>query len=140
MADVLSALRLDRDALERLVQDDAKQRYELRGDRVRAQQGHSLPVDLGLLPRRPPDVLWHGTAERAVGAILAEGLRPGRRTHVHLSGDPATARTVGARHGRPVVLRVDALAAWCDGHRFLQSGNGIWLSPAVPPAYLAVQG
>ena len=134
---LVAALGIDRVALEQVVRDDDKQRFELRGDRVRAQQGHSLPVDLGLAPRRPPERLWHGTAERVLATVLREGLRPGRRTHVHLSPDPATARRVGSRHGPPVVLAVDAGAAWRDGRVFLLSGNGVWLTDAVPPAYLA---
>ncbi|MDP9434906.1 MAG: RNA 2'-phosphotransferase [Actinomycetota bacterium] len=133
---LLDALRVDREALEAAVRDDDKQRFELRCDRIRAQQGHSTPVDLGLAPARPPDRLWHGTAEHVLPAVLREGLRPGRRTHVHLSPDPVTARRVGARHGRPVVLVVDAVGAWRAGQVFLLSGNGIWLTDALRPAYL----
>jgi putative RNA 2'-phosphotransferase len=134
---VLVALGVDREALDRVVRDNDKQRFELRDGRVRAQQGHSLDVDLGLAPRTPPDVLWHGTSRDVLDAVLTEGLRPGRRTHVHLSADPATARRVGARHGTPVVLRVDARSAAADGLVFLLSGNGVWLTRAVPAGYLS---
>ncbi|MCW2779120.1 MAG: phosphotransferase KptA/Tpt1 [Frankiales bacterium] len=136
---VLVALGCDRATLEQLVREDAKQRYALEADRIRAQQGHSVAVDLGLSPQRPPEVLWHGTAERSLPAVLQQGLLPRKRTHVHLSPDPATARQVGARHGRPAVLRVDAAAAWRAGRVFLLTGNGVWLTSAVPPAFLQVQ-
>lgn len=135
--DVLRALRLDRAGLEQLVRDDGKQRFALVGERLRAQQGHSVDVDLGLAARQPPDVLWHGTAAGHLDGILRDGLLPGRRTHVHLSPDPQTARTVGARHGAPVVLRVDAARAHADGHAFLLSGNGVWLTDAVSARYLS---
>ena len=95
-----------------------------------------MPVDLGLVPQRPPDVLWHGTVERHVEAILRDGLRPGRRQHVHLSPDPDTAARVGARRGRAVVLHVDARGAADAGVVFLRSGNGVWLADHVPPAHV----
>ena len=133
---VLAALGVERAALEAVVRDNDKQRFALDGDRIRAQQGHSVRIDLGLAPQRPPGELWHGTSARAVDAVLREGLVPGRRTHVHLSADPDTARRVGARHGVPVVLRVDAAGAWADGVRFLLSGNGVWLVESLPARYL----
>jgi putative RNA 2'-phosphotransferase len=110
--------------------------YDERGDRIRASQGHSHPVELGYRPEPPPPELFHGTAERFLPAILDEGLRPGRRHAVHLSGDDATARTVGARRGRAVVLRVDAAAMARDGFRFTRSANGVWLVDGVPPRYV----
>jgi putative RNA 2'-phosphotransferase len=118
-----------------------KQRFALdpTGTRIRASQGHSVAVDLGYAATRPPDVLFHGTVERFLPAILAEGLRPGNRHAVHLSPDPETARRVGARRGDPVVLRVDAAALAADGARFSRSANGVWLVDAVPPRYLVVQ-
>ena len=131
-----SGLRLTRAELEELVARDEKGRYALAGGRIRAQQGHSVPVDLGLVPLAPPEWLYHGTAAAALSSILAEGLRRGRRHHVHLSPDPATATRVGARHGRPVVLEVDAASMYAGGHRFYRSGNGVWLADAVPARYL----
>lgn len=110
--------------------------FDEAGLRIRANQGHSVEVDLELPPAGPPAVLWHGTAERHVEAILAEGLRRMARHHVHLSPDPETARRVGARHGRAVVLAVDAAAMAADGHVFRVAANGVWLVDAVPPAYL----
>ena len=134
-----AGVALDRAALERVVRENDKQRFALSPDgrRVRASQGHSLTVDLGLAPEPPPDTLYHGTATRNVDAIRREGLRPGRRTHVHLSTDATTAAAVGQRHGRPVVLRVAAGAMHRAGHAFVRSANGVWLTGAVPPRYLA---
>ena len=130
---------VDRVLLERVVRENDKQRFELGDDgrRVRASQGHSVPVDLGLPPVVPPPVLYHGTAARAVDAIRREGIRRGRRTHVHLSADEATARSVGQRHGAPVVLRIDAGRMHRDGHTFVRAANGVWLVEAVPPDYIA---
>lgn len=143
--DVLAAMRragfrVDRDGLAALVAADAKGRYALEGDRIRANQGHSVPVDLGLAPADPPPVLWHGTVEPSLPAIRAGGLRPMGRHHVHLSPDEATARAVGARRGRPVVLRVDTAGMAAAGHRFWRSANGVWLVEAVPPEFLTEAG
>ncbi|WP_104524286.1 RNA 2'-phosphotransferase [Blastococcus atacamensis] len=135
---LLAALRLTREQLERVVATNDKRRFEIAGDRIRAVQGHSVAVELGYAPERPPAQLFHGTVERFLPAILAEGLRPQRRHAVHLSPDVATARTVGARRGRPVVLRVDAVRLADDGAVFSRSANGVWLVDAVPPSYLTV--
>lgn len=129
---------LSRAELDVVVARNDKQRFafDATGARIRANQGHSVEVDLGLRPATPPDVLYHGTGERAVASILAVGLRKMRRQHVHLSEDRETARRVGARHGRPVVFAVDAAALSRAGTRFFQSENGVWLVDAVPPRYL----
>ena len=126
--------------LEHFVATNDRRRFALdaTGTRIRASQGHSGAVGLGYAARTPPPVLFHGTAERNLPAIEAEGLRPGRRHAVHLSPDEATARRVGARHGRPVVLRVDAAGMARDGAAFTRSANGVWLVDAVPPEYLRV--
>ena len=123
-----------------VVAGNAKQRFALDpgGRRIRANQGHSVPVDLGLEPVEPPPVLYHGTSTPAVGRIMADGLSPMGRTHVHLSADGATAEAVGRRHGRAVVLAVDSGRMYADGHRFLVSVNGVWLTAMVPPGYLSV--
>ena len=118
------------------VDADSKGRYELAGNRIRAAQGHSVDVELGLEPVAPPDVLYHGTVERFLPSILAAGLRPGSRRYVHLSPDVATARAVGRRRGEPVVLVVDAAGAHAAGHEFRRASNGVWLTDAVPPGYL----
>ncbi|MFD2093825.1 RNA 2'-phosphotransferase [Blastococcus deserti] len=133
-------LRLTRTQLDEVVASNDKQRFAFdeSGTRIRASQGHSVAVDLGYETADPPAELFHGTVERFLPAILADGLRPGRRHAVHLSADVGTARTVGGRRGRPVVLRVDAARLAGDGAQFSRSANGVWLVDAVPPGYLAV--
>lgn len=133
-----SGFKLDRATLERVVAENDKRRFAFSADgqSIRASQGHSVGVDLGLTPRTPPDVLFHGTATRFMDSIRREGLKPGSRTHVHLSADEATAQAVGRRHGSPVVLRVEAGAMHRDGHEFHRSENGVWLAQAVPARYL----
>lgn len=128
--------------LEEVVATNDKRRYVLDADRdrVRASQGHSVPVDLDLPAAEPPAWLYHGTVGRFLDAIRDQGLRPMNRHAVHLSPDRATASRVGARRGRPVVLPVDAGAMHRDGHVFRVSENGVWLVAAVPPAYLRSGG
>lgn len=116
---------------KRLVFDDS-------GQRIRAAQGHSIDVDLGYKPVVPPAALYHGTADRNLASIMANGLKPGARHDVHLSADTETALTVGRRHGKPVVLRVDAEAMARDGHVFHRADNGVWLTRSVPPRFLEV--
>jgi putative RNA 2'-phosphotransferase len=106
------------------------------GEMIRANQGHSIDVDLQLEEREPPEVLYHGTVERFLSSILEAGLVRGKRHHVHLSKDVETARKVGARRGKPVILEVDAGRMHRDGHKFLLSANGVWLTDTVPPGYL----
>lgn len=127
---------ITRAELEHVVEHNDKRRFVITGDRIRANQGHSIDVDLGLEPRTPPAVLYHGTGAGAVASILATGIHAGRRRHVHLSADTATARRVGARHGPPVVLTVDAAAMSADGAVFHCSENGVWLTTAVPARYV----
>jgi putative RNA 2'-phosphotransferase len=124
--------------LEEIVRTSDKQRFALSPDglRIRANQGHSVPVDLGLAPSVPPAALFHGTVERFVAAILVEGLRKQARQHVHLSPDAETARRVGMRRGTAIVLRVDAARMHAEGLVFFCSENGVWLTDAVPPGYI----
>lgn len=126
--------------LDHVALSNDKQRFAVEGDRIRASQGHTVGVDLGLPPAEPPAYLYHGTVSRAMDAIRAEGLRPMNRTHVHLSPDRETATRVGARRGRPVVLSVDAGAMHRAGHTFRVSANGVWLTSAVPAAFLRLPG
>jgi putative RNA 2'-phosphotransferase len=128
--------RVEAADVRRVADADAKGRYEINGSRIRAAQGHSVEVDLGLGPRRPPAVLYHGTVERFLPSIMASGLRPGSRRFVHLSADTSTATAVGARRGTPVVLAVDADALYEAGQEFRQASNGVWLTGPVPPRYL----
>jgi putative RNA 2'-phosphotransferase len=129
---------LTRAELDEVVARNDKQRFsfDASGSRVRANQGHSVDVDLQLEPAEPPAVLYHGTGAGSAAAIRREGLRKMRRHHVHLSPDIQTARRVGARHGAPVVFAVDAIAMRDAGHVFYRSSNGVWLTDQVPPAFL----
>lgn len=133
-------LQLTRVELTTLVASSDKQRFALdeTGRRIRANQGHSIPVDLGLAPIAPPEDLFHGTVEAALAGIRQHGLQRRGRHHVHLSPDAATARVVGARRGHPAVLAVAARRMAADGWRFYRSTNGVWLVDEVPPAYLSV--
>ncbi len=128
---------LDRAALEKLVAENDKKRFTLDGDRIRAAQGHSIDVALGLEPVAPPEVLYHGTATRFVDAILTEGLTRQSRQHVHLSPDVATATKVGQRHGKPHIFTVDAKRMALDRVLFYRSENGVWLTDRVPAEYLS---
>lgn len=125
--------------LVRVVELSDKQRFELSPDaaRIRARQGHSVEVDLALEPVAPPAVLYHGTVDRFLEAILAEGLKPQARHHVHLSADEETARKVGQRRGKPVILKIDAAGMAAEGASFFVTANGVWLSDHVPPARLS---
>lgn len=133
-------LPVSRDELEQVVQNNPKQRFTLDAarSRIRANQGHSLDVDLGLVPVEPPPVLYHGTSRTALARILEEGLRPMGRRHVHLSGDKDAAVEVGRRHGSPVLVVVGSAAMHRSGHRFFRSVNGVWLTDEVPSRYLSL--
>jgi putative RNA 2'-phosphotransferase len=139
--DLLAAVPfpLDRTTLERLVRDNDKQRFALSTDglMIRANQGHSVTVDLSLAPETPPHLLFHGTVEKFLASILGQGLLKGSRHHVHLSATDDTARKVGARRGQPVVLSVAADQMTKDGYVFFRSANGVWLTDHVPPHYLS---
>ncbi|WP_129767338.1 RNA 2'-phosphotransferase [Streptomyces sp. L-9-10] len=132
--------RLSRAELDHVVAVNDKRRFTIDGDRIRANQGHTVTVDLELPPAQPPAYLYHGTVARNLEAIRDEGLRPMDRHHVHLSPDRETATRVGARRGRPVVLPVDAGAMHRDGLVFHVSANGVWLTDSVPPRYLCFPG
>lgn len=130
---------MSRADLRRVVDDNDKQRFEWDSahDRIRARQGHTLSVDHGLEPATPPDVLFHGTPRRYVASIRAIGLDRRGRHHVHLSGDPESARRVGARRGDPVVLVVDAAAMVAAGHLFWRTTNEVWLVDHVPAEFIS---
>lgn len=131
---------LARAALQQLVANSDKQRFAFSADgrSIRANQGHSVAVDLGLLPVQPPDVLFHGTVTRALPAIAAQGLLKGKRHHVHLSATAEVAQTVGARRGAAVVLEIDARAMTLAQHSFYRSKNGVWLTDHVPTQFLLI--
>jgi putative RNA 2'-phosphotransferase len=131
---------LTREGIAAVVAASDKQRFALSADgtRIRANQGHSFPVDLDLAPLQPPERLYHGTASRFLDSIFKSGLQPQGRQHVHLSADTRTATTVGRRHGSPVVLAVDAGRMHREGRRFFRSANGVWLCERVPSEFLSV--
>ncbi len=127
------------DDLIECVKTNDKQRFAFNeaGDLIRANQGHSVKVDLQLEEQEPPETLYHGTVECFMSSILKDGLIRGKRHHVHLSKDVETATKVGARRGKPVILKVDSGRMHQDGHKFFLSANGVWLTDTVPPSYLS---
>ena len=129
---------MSRDDLRRVVERNDKQRFEwdATSDRIRARQGHSVEVDLGLEATTPPDLLFHGTPKRRVDSIRASGIDRGSRHHVHLSHNIRTARTVGARRGDAVALSIDAGAMAHEGHEFFVTANGVWLTHFVPARFV----
>jgi putative RNA 2'-phosphotransferase len=131
--------QFSREDLLHVVETSEKKRFSISADglRIRAAQGHSVSVKLGLSPREPPPLLFHGTATRFTDSIQREGLKPLGRQQVHLSADRATAQRVGQRHGKPAVLEVDALRMHATGFKFYLADNGVWLTDQVPPEFLA---
>jgi putative RNA 2'-phosphotransferase len=129
---------LDRARLDGLIRDNDKQRFAISSDgtKIRANQGHSVSVDLGLATSDPPEFLYHGTVEKFLPSILAQGLVKGDRHHVHLSANIETAQKVGDRRGSAIILVVAAQQMVADGHRFFVSENGVWLTDHVPASYL----
>lgn len=132
---------IDMAMLEQIVAEDEKQRYSFNDDKtlIRANQGHSIPVDVELEEKEPPEVLYHGTGEKFVSSIDAQGLIPKSRLYVHLSSDEDTAVKVGQRHGKPVIYVVKSRKMFQDGYIFYQSVNGVWLTKEVPLSYLEKQ-
>jgi putative RNA 2'-phosphotransferase len=130
---------ISRDVLERVVAESDKQRFEFNDDksRIRARQGHSVEVELGYAPASPPAVLYHGTAVQNLDSIFKLGLLKGKRHHVHLSTNQETMLRVGMRHGKPVLLTIDAGKMRADSHQFFLTGNDVWLTDRVPPQYIS---
>ncbi len=137
-----AGVNLDHALLREVVATNDKKRFAFSEDglRIRANQGHSVPIDLGLEPVVPPDVLFHGTAARFLDSIRRHGLQRRNRHHVHLSPDAQTATAVGKRHGKPVVLAVTARRMHDAGFPFYRSQNNVWLTEHVAPAYLIFPG
>ena len=131
---------ITRDQLNEVVATSDKRRFALSDDgtRIRANQGHSIDVDLGLEPVAPPELLFHGTAARFVDSVMATGLERRSRHHVHLTEDVAIGEAVGRRYGKPVILRVAAGAMAAQGHVFFRSANDVWLVEAVPSNFIEV--
>lgn len=132
-----SGKRIDREALERIVRENNKRRYSFNEDhtKIRANQGHSIEVVVELRIQTPPRTLYHGTASRFLDSIRQQGITKRNRQHVHLSADIETAVKVGSRHGKAVVLFIDAAAMAKDGYTFYLSENGVWLCDAVPACW-----
>jgi putative RNA 2'-phosphotransferase len=133
-------IALTRPVLQEVVAQNDKQRFAFNADatRIRANQGHSIKIDLGLEPFAPPKYLYHGTATRFLASIQQQGLQRGKRDYVHLSPDEITAHKVGMRHGEPIVLVVQAGQMHADGFTFYCAANGVWLTLYVPREYLSV--
>lgn len=127
------------DLIQQVVKNNDKQRFSISDDgcSIRANQGHSIPVDLTLEPRLPPEILYHGTATRFTDSIFQKGLVKSGRQHVHLSETGSTAVSVGQRHGKPIVLIVAAQSMYEQGYDFYQSKNGVWLTDHVPSKFLS---
>lgn len=133
----LAKLGYERSLLNEIVTTNNKQRYEysLDGRKIRARQGHSIPVDVELKEATPPDILYHGTATKFLESIYKNGILPGTRLYVHLSSDEETAIIVGSRHGKPFVIKIDWQKMLADGCKFHLSNNGVWLTERVLPEY-----
>ncbi len=141
--DLLTAARrssrnISRELLQQVVEENDKQRFEFSDDglRIRARQGHSIPIDLELQPCQPPAMLYHGTVQRFLVSIKQQGLIPGSRQHVHLSRDQQTASAVGKRRGTPVILTIQSADMHRDGFSFYLSANHVWLTDQVPARYI----
>ncbi len=126
--------------IQEVVTNNDKKRFKISedGKYIRANQGHSIKVDLGLTPQIPPEVLYHGTAQKYLDSIFQNGLQKRKRAHVHLSKEVATAVKVGSRHGKPVVLKINSQIMQIEGFQFYLSENGVWLTEYVPISYFEV--
>lgn len=130
--------KIDHALLKKIVAESDKPRFRFSddGERIRANQGHSIDVDLKMKEQSPPDLLYHGTTSRFMNIIANEGLKKMKRRHVHLSSDIRTAHAVGMRHGQPVIIEISARSMETHGFRFYLAENGVWLTEEVPPDYL----
>lgn len=144
--DLLSALnkygkKMTMEELQEVVQNNDKKRFSFSEDgrKIRANQGHSVNVELGYIEKEPPNVLFHGTVSKYLDSIFVSGLNKMQRHHVHLSKDIETATKVGSRRGKPVILVVDSKSMFERGHKFYLSDNGVWLTDHVPALYITVR-
>jgi len=129
---------LTKEVIDDIVKNSPKQRFIIKGKQIRANQGHSINIDLNLTSTIPPNILYHGTAEKYVPSIIKGGLLPQKRQYVHLSTNQITAKEVGARHGKPILLNIDAKNMYKDGYSFYLSENGVYLTQAVPSQYIEI--
>jgi len=137
-----SGRQLSRELLLRVVNENDKRRFAMSDDqtKIRANQGHSIDIDLGLTPSEPPDLLFHGTVNRFLAPIAQGGLQAGSRQHVHLSVDHKTATIVGKRRGSPVILTIQSATMHSDGYKLYRSANDVWLTDEVPVRYIRFPG
>lgn len=131
-------IKFDREVLNHIVETNSKKRFAFNDnlDKIRASQGHSIDIELGYSNQKPPEILFHGTAEKFVKSILENGLEKQSRQHVHLSSDIETALKVGQRHGKPFVFIILAEQMYNDKFEFFISDNDVWLTDNVPAKYL----
>jgi putative RNA 2'-phosphotransferase len=133
-----TAHQLTRDLIDIIVETNDKKRFIIKGDKIRANQGHSIKVDLALEPIEPPEYLLHGTATRFMDSIKQKGLIKGNRHHVHLSESEAVAKDVGSRYGKVVLLKIRALELYNKGYKFYRTDNNVWLVDSVPYEYIEI--
>lgn len=136
--DLLEVLNISLEELEEIVRRDDKGRFSFQSDsrdRVRANYGHSIEVNLGLKEIEPPDLLYHGTAKRNLSQILESGIKKMNRRYVHLSKDVVSAKKVGQRHGEPAIIVIEAEKMYEDGKKFFLSGDETYLTEYVHPRY-----
>ena len=136
-----SDYEIDFEILKQIVDTDDKQRYSFNEDytKIRANQGHSINVDVGLEGKQPPDILYHGTSSNYISSIIKNGINSKSRMYVHLSKDIKTAISVGKRHGKPVVLKINTKRMYKDGIKFYLSKNNVWLTKYVPSKYIKIK-
>lgn len=129
-----------REELETVVETNDKKRFifDDSGEKIRASQGHSVEVEIGFEEKTPPEILYHGTAEKNVEAILQNGLQKMQRHHVHLSTEIETAKSVGTRYGKPVIFKIETEKMLAENFKFYVSANGVWLVESVPPEFLEI--
>lgn len=133
----IHGVEISLDELYYIVSNCNKKRYDLNEDnsKIRANQGHSIPVNLELEPKEPPKILYHGTAQKNIDSILKKGIDKRKRNHVHLSSDIETAKKVGARHGEVIILKINSYQMYNDGISFYLSKNQVWLTDFVDKQY-----
>lgn len=135
---LIDKMNITREELEYVVEHNSKKRFSIdeANNKIRANQGHSIAINLGLSQKTPPDQLYHGTAQKHYDIIATEGLKKMSRNHVHLSADIETAKQVGSRHGKPIILIIDCKQMLADGASFYQADNGVWLTEYVGVEYI----
>jgi len=129
---------LTKEILNEVVKTSDKQRFIIKDNTIRANQGHSIDIDLNVLSTNPPSLLYHGTAIKNIDRIMQEGIKSMSRQYVHLSADKQTAVNVAQRHGKPIVMQIDCRTMYEDGYKFYLSENNVWLTDYIPPKYIVI--